>query len=210
MTLEATLTETLGHPRFPPNRVIERINRALLRKLSVILRTFTGEVLAQRETFAFDFLMTTILALVVTKERFMIFHCGDGVIGLNGTLHHLESFSGTYLINELLAPARNVSVKDEAGSTGLKLFASGPTTDLQSIFLATDGLSRMVEEYPSQVTSFIQATPPQAQLANGFDFLLQEFREKLAWNPETVLKLDDDATFALLRRHQGSGNAPVS
>jgi len=76
----------------------------------------------------------------------------------------------------------------------------GRTSDLKSIFLATDGLSRLATNHTDVLREFALAVPSQGQAENGFDFLLQEFRQRVAWNSDVRLILDDDATFVLLRR----------
>ena len=184
-----------------PDAFVENLSKTVQSTLSTMLDLFAESDVAEREMFAFDFLMATILGFVVTESQFIIFHCGDGIVGLNGKIHVLDSEAGRYLASDLIIPLTEQNRADLAKRHSLKHFASGATVDLQSIFLATDGLIRVVGEHPDALASFINTSPPPQQINNGFDFLLQEFRQKLAWNPDVTIHIDDDTTFALLRRY---------
>jgi hypothetical protein len=195
-----SMATTQGDP-LSADAFVESLSKTVQRKLLTMLDLFAESDAADREMFALDFLMATILGFVVTETQFIIFHCGDGIIGLNGKIHVLDSEAGTYLASDLIIPLTEQNRADLAKRHSLKPFASGSTIDLESVFLATDGLSRLVGEHPNALASFINTSPPSQQTTNGFDFLLQEFRQKLAWNPDVTIPIDDDATFALLRRH---------
>jgi hypothetical protein len=146
--------------------------------------------------FVLDFLMATILGLVVTEKTYFIFHAGDGLLGINGRVQCLEGEEGIYLGTHLVR-----SGDDEPLPTNsLKLFASGATQELDSIILASDGLVRLACDHSDHFRAFIAAKPAAKQVRNGVDFLLQEFRHRFAWNPRVAPTLEDDATFVLLRR----------
>jgi hypothetical protein len=191
----AALRLALTHTRLPAERFVWKLSDVIGRKLLAMIRTFAGTDAVTQRVFAFDFLMSTILGFVVTDRRFIVFHSGDGIIAVNGETRDLDDQAGTYLTNELIS-------RTEAGRAppSIKLLSSGPTGALNSILLATDGLARLANDHRNELTEFETATPPAHQVRNGVDFLLQEFRQRLAWNPDVDLKLDDDATFALLRR----------
>ncbi|PIT04467.1 hypothetical protein TSA1_29695 [Bradyrhizobium nitroreducens] len=185
----------ITHTRLSPDRFVLKLSDLVGRRLLRTIRTFAGPDLTSQRIFAFDFLMSTILGLVVTDKRFIVFHSGDGLASINGTLFDLESQAGTYLTNDLFS-----RVNAEADRPSIKLLSAGPTSTLNSIFLATDGLSRLISEYRDEFTQFANASPSPRQVRNGVDFLLQDFRSRLAWNPAVEPRLDDDATFVLLRR----------
>jgi serine/threonine protein phosphatase PrpC len=172
------------------------------RGLSTVLRACAGQETTAREMFTLDFLMATILGFVATREWFAIFHSGDGVIGLNGKLTTLESESGRYLGNELVRSGARLP------KPSIKIFASGSSENLQNILLATDGLSALVGDHHDQLVEFMNGPVPPSQSRNGFDFLLQEFRQKIAWNQDIALRIYDDATFVLLRRIGGDNLQP--
>jgi hypothetical protein len=201
MTLNATLAESHSDSSISPEHLVEKVAQSLDRKLSWVLRALAGPDPIERQIFAFDFLMATVLCFVITEQRYIVFHCGDGIIGLNGKIHSLEAESGSYLANEFVTKPINQEIGGNINAHRLKLFETGFTADLKSIFLATDGLSRLAHDYPLELAAFTDATPPKSQINNGFDFLLQEFRQKVAWNESVALTLDDDATFALVRRY---------
>jgi protein phosphatase 2C-like protein len=197
----AAMTMALAKPSLSAETFVDRLSKTLHRKLSGTLRLLVGSNVLASELFTFDFLMATILGFVVTEKQFIIFHCGDGVIALNGEVHDLESEAGTYFASALVGSLSEDNRLDSRKRHSLKLFARGDTTELHSILLATDGLSKLISDHPDAIRQFITATPPVQQIKNGFDFLLREYRQKLAWNPDVTLNVTDDITFALLRRH---------
>lgn len=182
-----------------PETFIEKVRRDALKKLSLVTTVMVGKDKSSRQRFVADFLMATVLGFVVAKDDYVVFHCGDGIIGLNGTLRILEEAAGSYLANSTF------SGDDRIPSSLLRIYAHGKTNELENIFLSTDGLTQLVREYPSEVSAFIKSRPTQEQVSNGFDFLLQEFRSKLAWNKQIRFNVEDDASFALLRRTQPAG-----
>lgn len=187
------------YPRMLPSQFVERLSRVGLRKIESVQRMFSGRDKNVRARFASDFLMSTVLGLAVTRTQYIVFHSGDGIIVVNGDIHSLDSEAGVYLGNDLV----NDFGQEKLGDNSLKLHTSGPVEELNSIFLATDGLSRIASTYSRQLLEFITSQPSNQQTENGLDFLLQEFRQKVAWNSDVTFRSDDDASFALVRRVQG-------
>jgi hypothetical protein len=177
------------------SQIVQKLSATIHRTMSSVVRNFAGRDRLAQELFTFDFLMATVLGFIVTDKRFVIFHCGDGSIGLNGSIYKLDDDCGKYISNNFL-PVELLREREFP----LKVFAEGSSSELASIFLATDGMNPIVERYPMHLEALINSAPTKKQVHSGFDYLLQEFRGRIAWNEELDIKLEDDATFALLRR----------
>ncbi len=188
-----------SHPKLSDEAFLKKLSNKVYRSLNTLLRTFCGTDPALRTMFAFDYLMATVLGFIVGDSRFLVFHSGDGVISVNGEISVLSGDEGSYITNDLVdGSADGKSVPSRAHA--LKLFRSGVTSELESIFLGSDGLTNLATKYADHLKALVAGTPSSDQVENGFDFLLQEFRSSIAWNPSLALVLNDDATFVMLRR----------
>jgi protein phosphatase 2C-like protein len=196
----SVLRIVMKHPRLSEEALLKKLNHQVATALKSLLRTFCGNDPVRRELFIFDFLMTTVIGLVVSDARYLVFHSGDGVVAVNGEINNLDSDAGEYFANDLVVRSDAGNGAPFVSRGSLKSCSVGRTSDLKSIFLATDGLSRLATNHTDVLREFALAVPSQGQAENGFDFLLQEFRQRVAWNPDVRLILDDDATFVLLRR----------
>ena len=195
----AALRIAASHPKMSEEAFLKKLNDKVRKALNILLRTFCGNDRTRREMFTFDFLMTTVIGFIVSNDRFLVFHSGDGLVAVNGEIQNLESDAGQYIANDFI-PSPQGKARRHLRTCSLKPCSSGSTSDLQSIFAATDGLSRLATNHTTELREFVTTMPCPNQVEKGFDFLLQEFRQKIAWNSELRLTLDDDATFALLRR----------
>jgi hypothetical protein len=196
----SVLKTAVSHPKMSEEAFLKKLNDKVRKSLNIVLRTLCGTDRTRREMFTFDFLMTTVIGFVVSDARFLVFHSGDGVIAVNGEIKNLDGEAGHYIANDLIVRSPVGKGPRPARTCSLKPCFSGSTSNLKSIFVATDGLCRLAMNHAAELKEFASATPSPNQVENGFDFLLQEFRQRVAWNSELKLTLDDDATFALLRR----------
>jgi hypothetical protein len=196
----SALRITISHPGLSEGAFLKKLNHQVTTALKSLLRTFCGTDRSRRELFAFDFLMTTVIGFVISDTRYLVFHSGDGVIAVNGEIRNLDSHAGDYIANDIAVRLDSGAEAPFVSQASLRRCFGGRTSDLTSIFLATDGLCRLATNHADELREFAAATPSATQVENGFDFLLQEFRQRVAWNSELGLILDDDATFALLRR----------
>jgi hypothetical protein len=167
-----------------------------------MIRSFSGKDPVLSKLFACDFLMTTIIGLLVTESRFLVFYSGNGVIAVNGDIVTLvdEEQNHRYIAKDLFPDHTNHKTADSPPENRLRVFSSGCTSTLASVFLATDGLADLAAKQSDALKEFASYQPPPDQITNGFDFLLQEFRQRIAWNPDLAPPLNDDATFLMLRR----------
>lgn len=167
-----------------------------------MVKTFCDEDIDDKELFIWDFLMTTIIGFVVTMDNYIIFSSGDGIIGKNDDIKILED-TGIYFGEKLLhmcCPGK-YSMNNNCD---LKIIDSGETANLNNIFLATDGFCRLVENNRDVILNFINKYPEAT--TNGFDNIIQEFRQNILSNDEVIYDTavrawpQDDASFLLLRR----------
>jgi hypothetical protein len=177
---------------------IEELSKALIEKLNSLLNIFCEDS-NEKSVFTADFLMSTILGFVVTQDKYIVFHAGDGLIILNGEMTFLENHAGSYLGEALIENTQN--------HRHLTIFASGKTDELKNIFLATDGFHGVLNAYQDIFMQFIQLCPIRN---NGFDpSLIRIFRKETIWHKrikENILHNEwfkDDASFVLLRRVKG-------
>lgn len=185
---------------FSAPELVERFSRSLQRSFKTTVRAFCGRDELKAEKFIFDFLMTTVVGFIVTREQFVVFHSGDGVIAVDGEFKVLDCEAGSYFSNDLLSICCPTGFPKAATGSPLKVYASGEAKNLQSILVATDGMTQLVKQCPQPMTEFVKRTTPQGQCGDGFDFALPEFRRDIAWNPKISVELTDDASFALVRR----------
>ncbi len=185
---------------FAAPELVERFSRSLQDSFKATVKAFCGRDESKAEKFIFDFLMTTVVGFIVTKEQFVVFHSGDGVIAVNGEFKVLDSEAGSYFSNDLLSICCPAKFPKATNGNSLKVQASGEAKNLQSILVASDGMTQLVKQYPQQMSEFVQRATPQEQCGEGFDFALPEFRRDIAWNPKISAELTDDASFALVRR----------
>jgi len=185
---------------------LHRLSEEILSALETVAVLFCGDNEVARDHFTFDFLATTVLGFVVTAEKFMVFHSGDGVIAVNGEIQSLEDQQGVYLARALawrLCPGKYTGPIREAQ---LNLFRSGRTDELRSILVATDGMWEAISQSKPAWLDFL-ASPPQSG-QNGLDYVLPEFRKKIAWTDGCKTSFRDDATFLLLRKIDDSAQTP--
>lgn len=185
------------------NHFVQTLSQKLTDKLVSIINLLADTNEKDKEIFIFDFLMTTILGLVVTKDYYLVFGCGNGIIGVNNEIRVLED-TGSYFAASILpkcCPSRYSKITE---SNNLSVLAYGSSSDLTSIFLATDGFNDIVQNFCQELTDFIKQVTPKSKC--GFDFLLPAFRKYILGNNRvdeysiTSKWPKDDASFVLLRR----------
>lgn len=185
---------------FSAPELVERFSRSLQSSFKTTVKAFCGRDESKAEKFIFDFLMTTVVGFIVTKEQFVVFHSGDGVIAVNGEFDVLDREAGSYFGNDLLSVCCPSGFPKPATGSALKVYASGEAKNLQSILVATDGMTQLAKQHALEMSEFVRRATPPEQCGEGFDFALPEFRRDIAWNPKVSVELTDDASFALVRR----------
>ncbi|OQW91785.1 MAG: hypothetical protein BWK78_03565 [Thiotrichaceae bacterium IS1] len=202
LVVQTTKKLLKNYPDLDGHRFVEELSREVTKALMAFVHLFSEEEESTKELFIADFLMTTLLGMVVCQDRYIVFGRGDGVVGINGEINLLEKYAGSYL-GEDLVKSPELSLAGGQHSS-IKLLAEGLTTDLNSLFLATDGFYGILKDYQGLMDNFIKK---YIQKKPGLDTdILREFRLKVIWsdhvkqNISTHTWFKDDATFVLLRR----------
>jgi hypothetical protein len=184
-------------------RDTEAFLTALSRQLYIRLRSVQKAMYANNKEngdgFAANFLTTTICGFFITKERSLVFNCGDGMAVVNGDLKDFSNSEGAYFSNLLFkAPARPETIINQFQ------YLSGNTNDLKSLVVGSDGYLDLFERFKPQHQNFF-ADPKDAP--SGYNSrLLMGYRKNVLRN-ETIdgqFMPVDDCTFLLVQRRRKS------
>ena len=190
-------------PRQPLDKTfLHTLTKGLLKSLATTVKTFCSKDEAMRERFICDNLMATILGVVVAEDRFIVFGCGDGYIGVNDEIHSLKDQEGKYLANNLLLTLCPRTHKDPRLTSQLDSLATSTTEDLRAVVLATDGFAPVHSADASFFQNILNEPPPSTQVNAGHDRLLRELRRRLLTGPAKAVEFRDDATLIAVRRTQ--------
>jgi serine/threonine protein phosphatase PrpC len=180
-----------------PDAFLKALSERALGRLSQVVELCAGPDLRSQQIFVQDFLMTTVLGIVITPARVTIFHCGDGVISMNGQISLIEDSGSYFLAEALLQRFFPGSGTLKENGDYLKIIHHGSTEELQTLFLATDGFRERVGD--DHLLNFI--TEPPTHVTGGFDLLLPMFRQQvLSKRSEQDIWPMDDASFLVVKR----------
>jgi len=202
-TLSNILRSQLSESKIIDETFLEVVAKKLFDHLKSLISIMSLEGEKEKEIFIFDYLMTTILCFIVTENSFIVFNCGDGIIGLNNIFQLIDE-NGLYFSSSLLPECCPSLYSKPIRTNKFNIIYSGNTNELQSILLATDGFDDIAQKYQTKLSSFIIDTLPKSK--NGFDFVLPDFRQfilrdKDISNYSTSFNWPkDDASFLVLRR----------
>lgn len=180
------------------------LSQEIFSRLTALIELFAGPDENSREIFIKDFLITTVLGIVIDEENFTLFHCGDGIVSVNDDFKILEGDGKYYLAESLLHHFCSSTYSQRESTDGLKILQHGSTSTLNSVFLATDGFLEKVQGDCEDLTQFNSQSPGNTR--GGFEFLLQLFRHEILAKSAAKSKLRnpiwprDDASFLLVRR----------
>jgi len=179
---------------------IQEIKSQLLAELQSIVEIVCEDNEADKELFIHDFLMTTIYCLIADANKFVVFYCGDGVIGIDEVIE-IKSESGKYLSSNLFkicCPTRYEKIEI---NEDFKIHYEGNPSEIKSIFIGSDGFNEIVNGFKQQLVDFVSTDKTK----NGFINIKPDFRGKILKDPsiskEIALKnwLKDDASFILFK-----------
>jgi serine/threonine protein phosphatase PrpC len=179
---------------------VQTVKAQLLSELKSIIEIVCEDNEADKELFIHDFLATTIFCAVMDKSKFIVFHCGDGVIAIDEMIEIVNE-SGKYLSSNLFKMCCPTRFEKADINEDLKIYFEGKPSEIKSIFLASDGFNEIVNGFKNQLVNFISTE----RTKNGFFNIKPDFRGKILRDPnisnEIGLKnwLKDDASFVLLK-----------
>lgn len=179
---------------------LANLANALLKSLATTVKAFCGTDQNLRETFIFDTLLATVLGVIVTENRFLVFGCGDGYVGVNDEVISLKDQAGQYLANHLLPSLCPGRYKDKQFASQLHSLAASTTEEFRSVLLATDGFAPIHSSDAAFFQNLLNEPAQSAQVQAGHDRLLRELRRRLLTGAAKDVEFKDDATMVAVRR----------
>lgn len=176
------------------------LTNALLKSLATTAKAFCGSDQDLCESFVYDTLMATVLGVIVTNSRFLVFGCGDGYVGVNDEVLSLKDQEGQYLANGLLPLLCPGQYKDKQFAAHLHSLAASTTEEFRSVLLATDGFAPIHSSDAGFFQNLLNAPAQSTQVHAGHDRLLRELRKRLLTGPAKNVEFNDDATLVAVRR----------
>lgn len=185
-----------------------RAQRQLLARLDCLATTLGGSYRQAVE----DYLLFTLIGVVMTSHITTFFAVGDGVVAINGQISHLGPWPDNmppYIGYNLLDG--RITLNPE--TTHLRPWQELPTAEIESWFIGTDGVSDIVscqgQTLPGQ-TTVIQPLSEfwenDRYISGNPDLLSRQLRLMARdWprsNPEPG-RLSDDTTIIIGRRLKG-------
>lgn len=138
-----TLNHLIGNTQSSPNvsfedsAVWQTVQRSVLTQLQSVANCLGGD----RHSTVADYLLFTVVGVVVTPVTTAVFTLGDGVVAVNGHLTQLGSFPNNappYLGYGLLQE----NIPD---SLQLKALQVMPTESVQTVLIGSDGVSDLIQ-----------------------------------------------------------------
>jgi hypothetical protein len=185
---------------------VQSIQSQLLSELKNIVEIVCEENELDKTIFICDFLIATIYCVIADESKYVVFYCGDGVIGINETIK-VTNESGKFLSANLFKMCCPVKFKNADINEDFRIYSNGKSSELKSVFIASDGFNEIAGGFKYQLLNFMNIETSK----NGFFDVKQDFREKILEDPniinEIALKnwLDDDASFILLKKVKPKG-----
>jgi hypothetical protein len=183
----------ISQPETFVNLFSERYMKSLWHLTSHLAQTrvFGKEM---REHILFEFLMSTILGVIVTNKHFLMLGRGDGIVGINGEMKDMASEAGSYPLNDLVLHIRQGSAPTFANA--VKCIHAGPSSHLIQAMLASDGFVN----FPATPALHKMLSKQPLNHTPGFDrHFCREFRADVAMavNDEGF---HDDRSLIVVRR----------
>jgi len=173
------------------------LNIKLLQKIKTFVEISTNEAQESVMEFVNNYLLFTIVGLVITPSETFAFSMGDGAIAINGKLTQIPAYPDNappYLAYGLYQPeAVSFEIRDRMA-----------TSELESILIATDGIDDLVavEEVSQFWQEDLYFKNPDAirrKLA-----MLNREESKPDWQKREMVKrsgvLSDDTSVVVVRR----------
>lgn len=179
---------------------VQSVKKQLLSELKAIVEIVCDDNEADKELFIHDFLMTTIYCVVADESKYIVFYCGDGVIGIDEMIDVINE-SGKYLSSNLFKLCCPTRFEKADINEDLKICFDGTPSEIKSIFIASDGFNEIVNNFKQQLVNFVNIEKTK----NGFVNIKPDFRGKIlkdqSISNEIGLKnwLKDDASFILFK-----------
>lgn len=188
---------------FPLNNIKEHLERDLLNHYKRIINTLNPWQF-ERAIVINNFMTSTFLTFVLTKDEYLILGCGDGTVYLNAKPISQVSEEGKYFSNNLFQSKVTMNeISTDSLRVPINVIAHGETDNLTSLLISTDGfIDKEVEEINEFNSFFFKDT--YTKMKNGFNDLKLRFRnevlDKIVAVKDGRIWPYDDATFISLKR----------
>lgn len=186
--------------KIPLDELMSIFQQELQANLIRLLRTINPWK-AERQDIISNFLLSTVVFFLLTNKGFLVAHCGDGVVLINGNLKDLGQSSGSYFVQNI-GRDRELSFPRD-WSPMFNELASGDVADLNNLFLATDGFDDQ-DILDHQLFSDFFNVETDKDSQRGFVNKRTEFRKGFV---DPILEMkngrtwpEDDATFISVKR----------
>ncbi|NEQ99999.1 MAG: protein phosphatase 2C domain-containing protein, partial [Cyanothece sp. SIO2G6] len=207
------ISQTLQSPgvRLADDQFWPAVQERVVQKLQAIALSFAPSM----TTFISDYLLFTVIGVVITPELTTIFGAGDGVFALNGELVSIGPFANNappYLAYLLADKIPNLS----PNFSDIKVYRQVLTTTVQSILIGSDGIGDWgaIAQHPLPGKSELVGDLSQFWCEDRYfknpDMvrrrltLINRESVKADWSQQQLIKtgglLPDDTTLVVLRR----------
>ena len=173
---------------------------ALLTAYRTILEVLVGHNATDREHLLREMLMATLIAVVITKESWIVLHCGDGMYAVNDVFEELDDHSGVYLTGSLSVISKNGGSDDRFD---IRKIAEGQSSGLNNLLIASDGICDYDE--CGGLPDMLSNLDENRTYTRGYDGamgFIREFRLRVAYMAQEVTNMNthDDRTLVMIRR----------
>lgn len=192
----------------------ERTRQDVLAQLRTLALTLCPD--GSLTDFVVDYLLFTVVGIVITPLQSVFFGIGDGMVVVNGDKIVLEPSEGNepaYLGYNLLDPSQ---IKHTQEQLRFQLLRVVPTEEVQHFLVATDGAESLLEVDERLIPGRTVKVGPISQLwttdrfftnpfaLSQFLLLINTDSQKIDWEKRAVTKnaglLFDDTTIVVGRR----------
>ena len=148
--------------------------------------------------------LSTIIFFIITENEYLVANCGDGDVIINGSTRKLDDQNSIYFAKNLTEIKRNQNGNYFINPIySFKTIAIGNSSELNSLFIATDGfLDDDIEQHPAFSKFFLEGTSEEN--FSGFRMDRAEFRTDfltpIMEMKDGLIYPHDDATFISLNR----------
>jgi len=148
-----------------------------------------------REKFLQEKLLFTVVGLVVAKENYWIFGCGDGCFGINNDIVTLETTPETQFFMRSIIKNRKLG--------GFKIHKTDLIKDSDTLWIASDGLLSLFDKDAAKLDfeEFLHHNLTCKMSPGGVDQTIRPFRHLSRKHPRLFR---DDATIVVAKVRQSS------
>lgn len=141
------------------------------------LKNVYNGIFSYKEDFQYiysNLLSSTLLCFIVTKEHYLLFTVGDGIIAINGRIENLEEEEGIYPVQKI----GETFARKDALDTLFKVRSFGETCSLESLMIATDGFQDFLSLPGEPLATFFSNS--NRMFTPGYDpAMFLEFRKRI-------------------------------